>query len=166
MRIELSKDQQKRDFAVADITTLKAIDDEERARMAERYGRDVSWAQTKVFLRDEKQPILVRETVEQIARAGLALVTLKKGTVFIADNVKDLGVISGEEKDKVAAGHEGGLNAAYRTAVYFYNGAQRWSTVPKAQLGDRIEKALGRPFGRIEVTGGGPVGDQAEGGPT
>ncbi len=164
-RVEFTKENQKRNFAVEDITTLKPISDEERASMSERYGRDMSWAQTKVFLRGEDKPVLVRETTDQIVAAGLALVTLRKGEVFIAANVHDIRPVTGEEHSRLSSSGNG-LNATFRAEVHFVSGQKRWSTVPPAQLGTRIDRALGRSEGTFKPgESAGPVGDRAEGGP-
>ena len=101
--LTLTKEGRKVTIASADIAYLAPIGEEEQARMAERYERDMSGFQTAVYLGAEKAPMLVRESLSDIAALGLRLVNAGYDHFTPAENIRSAGkALKIDYRDKAA----------------------------------------------------------------
>ena len=110
--------------------------------MTERYGREMSGFQTAVYLGAEKSPMLVRESVAEIAALGLKLVNAGYEHFTPAENIRSAVELTDADRDRLAA--DGGkLSRTFRSQVETVSGRAFWSPATATQIIERKIKAIG-----------------------
>lgn len=124
------------------IRFIKTIDDDERARIAERYGVDGGNYNISIQFAD-KSTKLATETLDEVRDQGVGLVNVGGDRHIIAANIKAAEAFS--KKDAEALGEKGGytINQTFRSRVETTAGTLLSSATP-AQIMDRRAKAMDR----------------------
>lgn len=123
---------------VSNVRRIKAIDDAERAKVAERYDIEADAFNIQIEFAD-KSTKLARETLDQVRAQGIGLVNIGGDRFVPADNIKSADLLS---KEDIAKMTEKGLTLSqtFRSRVETTAGTLLSSATP-AQVIERAEKA-------------------------
>jgi hypothetical protein len=122
------------------IRFVRPIDDNERARLVERYGEEASGFNLSIQFAD-KSTKLARETLDQVREQGIALVNIGANRHVVAANIKEARPFTKDEADKLANDKGYTLNQTFRARVETTAGTLLSSATPQ-QIMDRRAKAL------------------------
>lgn len=126
--------------AVRDIKTIQPLSDEDRASISDNLQIDGSAFNARLTFSDNKTK-LARETVDELKRAGLALVNVGSDRFVPAGNIRSAKPLSKDDAEALAAkGYT--LSQTFRSTVDTSAGLVLSSGYPQ-QVMDRKERALG-----------------------
>lgn len=92
---------------IQNVRKIAELSDEDRARIAEKYGIDASGFRTQVFLQGAEKAKLARLSLVEFRAAGVELVESGAGECVVASNVKFFGPFSAEDQERLAGAREG-----------------------------------------------------------
>jgi hypothetical protein len=92
---------------IQNIRKIGEIGDDERARIAERYGIDASKFRTEVLLQGAEKSKLTTMSMVEFRAAGLDLVDIGGGEAVLGSNIKFVGPFGTEDQERLAAAREG-----------------------------------------------------------
>lgn len=119
------------------VTPLSA---EDQQRIGERYNIDATKFNTQMSVATQKESMLISETVEELSKLGLALVTLRAGRLVPAEHIISASDFKREDKQNLES--KGlTLNQTFRSQVETTTGTQLSTAYPK-QVMERRVKAL------------------------
>ncbi len=122
------------------IRFIRPIDDEERARIVERYGAEATGFKISIQFADKTTRLAV-ESLDDVRGQGIALVNIGGDRHVVAGNIKEASPFTKADADKLAADKGYTLTQTFRSRVETTAGALLSSATP-AQVMDRREKAL------------------------
>lgn len=123
------------------IRFIRPIEDEERARIVERYGADASGFNVSIQFAD-KTSKLATQTIDQLREQGIALINIGADRHVVAANIKKADPFSKDDAQALIDDKGYTINQTFRSRVETTAGALLSSATP-AQIMDRRAKALG-----------------------
>lgn len=122
------------------IRFIKPIDDEERARIAERYGVDGRNFNVSIQFAD-KSTKLAAETIDEIRGQGVSLVNIGGDRHVVAQNIKSASPFSKDDARKLSEDRGYTLAQTFRSRIDTTAGTLLSSATP-TQVLDRRAKAI------------------------
>ncbi len=122
------------------IRFIKAIDDEERTRIAERYGVDGAKYNVSIQFGD-KTTKLAAETLDEIRAQGVALINIGADRHVVAQNIKSADPFSKDDAKKLSEDRGYSLGQTFRSRINTTAGTLLSSATPE-QVMDRRAKAI------------------------
>ena len=128
---------------VYNIRTIRPVTDEDRARMTEKYGKDVADKRISIEFADKSVKTSTLD-LDAVRAQGVALVNIGSDRFVPATNIKAAEALSRDEIEKLKEGGKYMLTQTFRSRVETTAGSLLSSATPE-QVIDRAAKALEMP---------------------
>ncbi|MDX2287261.1 MAG: hypothetical protein NW217_00350 [Hyphomicrobiaceae bacterium] len=128
---------------VYNIRTIRPVTDEDRARMTEKYGKDVADKRISIEFADKSVKTSSLD-LDAVRAQGVALVNIGSDRFVPAANIKAAEALSKDEIEKLKEGGKYTLTQTFRSRVETTAGSLLSSATPE-QVIDRAAKALEMP---------------------
>ena len=125
------------------IRFIRPIDDEERARLVERYGADASGFNVSIQFADRSSK-LATQTLDELRAQGIGLVNIGANRHVVAENIKQAAPFNAEDAKKLTEGKGYQITQTFRSRVDTTAGPLLSSATPE-QVMQRRAKALAGP---------------------
>ena len=122
------------------IRFIRLVSEEERSRIADRYGINGAGFQVAIQFADRTTK-LARETLDEIRSQGVALVNIGADRHVVAANIKRASPFSKDEASKLSATRGFTLGQTFRSKVELTAGTVLSSATP-VQIMERRAKAM------------------------
>lgn len=123
------------------IKFARALTDEDRERIREKHGADVSDRQIQITFNDGSQKTFT-ESLDDIREQGVGLVNVGNDRHVVAANIKSAEPFTKADAE-AATGKGYTLNGTFRSRVELVGGMTILSSAHPGQVMERRQKALG-----------------------
>jgi len=128
---------------VYNIRTIRPVTDEDRARMTEKYGKDVADKRISIEFADKTVKTSTLD-LDAVRAQGVALVNIGNDRFVPAVNIKSAEALAKDDIEKLKEGGRYTLTQTFRSRVETTAGSLLSSATPE-QVIDRAAKALDMP---------------------
>ena len=125
---------------VHNIRSIRPVTDEDRARMTEKYGKDVADKKISIEFADKSVKTSALD-LDAVRSQGVALVNIGNDRFVPAANIKSAEMLSKDDIEKLKDGGKYTLTQTFRSRVETTAGSLLSSATPQ-QVIDRAAKAL------------------------
>lgn len=143
---------------VHNIRSIRPVTDEDRARMTEKYGKDVADKKISIEFADKTVKTSALD-LDAVRAQGVALVNIGNDRFVPAANIKSAEALSKDDIEKLKEGGKYTLTQTFRSRVETTAGSLLSSATPQ-QVIDRAAKALETPGQGMKTTA--PIKTAAE----
>jgi len=119
---------------------IRPIDEDERARIVERYGEDAAGFNISIQFADKSTKLAV-QTLDDVRDQGIALVNIGANRHVVAANIRQADPFTKDDAEKLSSELGYTLNQTFRSRVETLAGTLLSSATPD-QLMQRRSKAL------------------------
>ncbi len=143
---------------VHNIRSIRPVTDEDRARMTEKYGKDVADKKISIEFADKSVKTSALD-LDAVRSQGVALVNIGNDRFVPAANIKSAEMLSKDDIEKLKEGGKYTLTQTFRSRVETTAGSLLSSATPQ-QVIDRAATALEAPGQGAKTTA--PIKTAAE----